>query len=201
MSRPAKRAGLWLQPEKRNPNGTLRERAAWVIRDEPGKISTGCPPEDCAGAERALGERRADKYKPNRARGRHPSEILIADDLCLHHLRTGRHDAPSGVDHRPRDNPFLLLGSACGFEVSRYMWGVITRRAARQFRAAAPTDPLQTGSGGPGIRRWSNDHRKLIDGDTPICVFSLPLPRVHSYARNLYRRAPQWAERGLKGHD
>ena len=59
-----------------------------------------------------------------------------------------------------------LLGRACGFEVSRYMWVVITRRAARQFRAVAPTDPLQTGSGGPGIRRWSNDHRKLIVGDT-----------------------------------
>ena len=84
----------WLGPEKRNPEGTLRERAVRVIRDGPSKISTGCPPEDRAGAERALGEQYADKYKPNRARGRHPSEILIADDLCLHHLRTGHQDAP-----------------------------------------------------------------------------------------------------------
>jgi hypothetical protein len=30
----------------------------------PSKISTGCPPEDRAGAERALGEHLADKYKP-----------------------------------------------------------------------------------------------------------------------------------------
>ena len=98
MSRPGKGARPWLRPEKRNPEGTLRERAVWVIRDGPRKISTGCPPEDRAGAERALGEHLADKYKPNRARCRHPSEILIADDLCLHHLRTGHQDAPSGVD-------------------------------------------------------------------------------------------------------
>jgi hypothetical protein len=32
-----------------------------------------------------------------------------------------------------------LLGRACGFEISRYMSVVITRRAARQFRAVAPT--------------------------------------------------------------
>ncbi len=98
MSRPGKGVRPWLGPEKRNPEGTLRERAVRVIRDGPSKISTGCPPEDRAGAERALGEQYADKYKSNRARGRHPSEILIADDLCLHHLRTGHQDAPSGVD-------------------------------------------------------------------------------------------------------
>jgi hypothetical protein len=56
----------------------------WVIRDGPRKVSTGCPPEDRAGAERALGEHLADKYKPNRARGRHPSEILIADVLAIY---------------------------------------------------------------------------------------------------------------------
>ena len=84
MSRPGKGARLWLRPEKRNPDGTLRERAVWVIRDGPRKISTGCPPQDRAGAERALGEHLADKYKPNH--------------LCLHHLRTGHQDAPSGVD-------------------------------------------------------------------------------------------------------
>jgi hypothetical protein len=98
MSRPGKGVRPWLGPEKRNPEGTLRERGVWVIRDGPRKISTGCPPEDRAGAERALGEHLAAKYKPNRACGRHPSEILSADDLCLHHLRTGHQDAPSGVD-------------------------------------------------------------------------------------------------------
>jgi hypothetical protein len=84
MLRPGKGARLWLRPEKRNPDGTLRERAVWVIRDGPRKISTGCPPQDRAGAERALGEHFADKYKPNRAGGRYPSDILIADVLAIY---------------------------------------------------------------------------------------------------------------------
>ena len=71
-------------PKRRNANGTLRERAVWVIRDGPRKISTGCPAEDRAGAERALGEYLANKYQPNRVRGRHPSEILIADVLAIY---------------------------------------------------------------------------------------------------------------------
>jgi hypothetical protein len=98
MSRPGKGARLWLRPEKWNSDGTLQERAVWVIRDGPRKISTNCPPEDRPGAERALGEHLADKYKPNRAGGRHPSEILIADDLYLHHIRTGHHSAASIPD-------------------------------------------------------------------------------------------------------
>jgi integrase len=84
MPRPAKGARLWLRPEERNPDGTLRKRAVWVIRDGPRKISTGCAAEDRAGAERVLGEHLADKYQPNRRRSRHPAEILIADVLAIY---------------------------------------------------------------------------------------------------------------------
>ena len=84
MPRPAKGARLWLRPEERNSDGTLRKRAVWVIRDGPHKISTGCAPENRASAERALGDHLANKYQPNRARGRHPSEILIADVLAIY---------------------------------------------------------------------------------------------------------------------
>jgi integrase len=84
MPRPAKGARLWLRPEERNPDGTLRKRAVWVIRDGPRKFSTGCAAKDRAGAERALGEHLANKYQPNRKRGRHPSEILIADVLAIY---------------------------------------------------------------------------------------------------------------------
>jgi hypothetical protein len=84
MPRPAKGARLWLRPEARNPDGTLRERSVWVIRDGPSKISTGCAAADRTGAERALGEHLARKYQPSRARGRHPSEILIADVLAIY---------------------------------------------------------------------------------------------------------------------
>ena len=52
MSRQAKGARLWLRPEKRNADGTLRERAVWVIRDGSRKISTGSAAQDAEGAER-----------------------------------------------------------------------------------------------------------------------------------------------------
>jgi hypothetical protein len=112
MSRPGKGARLGLRPEKRNPDGALQERAVWVIRDGPRKISTNCPPEDRPGAERALGEHLADKYKPNRAGGRHPSEILSADDLSPH--STGHHSAASILALIL----FYCWARACGFEVS-----------------------------------------------------------------------------------
>jgi integrase len=84
MSRPAKGARLWLRPEKRNPDGTLRERAVWVIRDGSRKISTGCATQDAEGAERALGDYLVSKYQPNRGRKRHPDQILIADVLMIY---------------------------------------------------------------------------------------------------------------------
>jgi integrase len=84
MPRPAKGIRLWLRPEERNTDGTLRKRAVWVIRDGSRKISTGCAAQDRTGAERAVGEYLADKYQPRRARGRHPTEILIADVLTIY---------------------------------------------------------------------------------------------------------------------
>jgi hypothetical protein len=84
MPRPAKGIRLWLRPEERNTDGTLRKRAVWVIRDGSRKISTGCAAQDRTGAERAVGEYLANKYQPNRARGRRPTEILIADVLAIY---------------------------------------------------------------------------------------------------------------------
>jgi len=84
MPRPAKGIRLWLRPEERNPDGTLRKRAVWVIRDGSRKISTGCAAQDRHDAERQVGEYLANKYQPNRTRGRHPSQILIADVLAIY---------------------------------------------------------------------------------------------------------------------
>jgi len=86
MPRRSKGARLWLRPEERNADGTLRKRAVWVIRDGSRKVSTRCAAQDRAGAEGALGEYLANKYQPSRLRGRHPSEILIADVLAIYLL-------------------------------------------------------------------------------------------------------------------
>jgi integrase len=84
MPRPAKGIRLWLRPEERNSDGTLRKRAVWVIRDGSRKISTSCAAQDRAGAERQVSEYLANKYQPDRSRGRHPSRILIADVLAIY---------------------------------------------------------------------------------------------------------------------
>ena len=93
MSRPTKGARLWRRPEKRNPDGSLRERAVWVIRDGSRKISTGCTSEDCTDAEPALGDYLASKYQPDRGRKRHPSEILVADVLTIYLTDVAPHRA------------------------------------------------------------------------------------------------------------
>ncbi|MBX3546872.1 site-specific integrase [Chelatococcus sp.] len=84
MPRPAKGARIWLEPERRNSDGTLRQRSTWVIRDGSSKIGTGCGPSDRAGAEQALAKHIAEKYAPKRERSRSPSEILIADVITIY---------------------------------------------------------------------------------------------------------------------
>jgi integrase len=84
MPRQAKGARLWLEPEQRDETGRLARRATWVIRDGTKKIRTGCPRGDRQGAEQALSEYIARKYQVPRERGRHPSEILIADVLNIY---------------------------------------------------------------------------------------------------------------------
>ena len=51
MPRPAKGIRLWLRPEERNADGSIRKRAVWVIRDGSRKISTGCAAQDRDDAE------------------------------------------------------------------------------------------------------------------------------------------------------
>lgn len=84
MPRPAKGARLWLQPEELNADGSIRKQSVWVIRDGSRKKSTGCAPGDYARAEEALGTYLTEKHRAPRTRGRHPSEILIADVLTIY---------------------------------------------------------------------------------------------------------------------
>jgi hypothetical protein len=84
MPRESKGARLWLRPEKRNKDESIRIRAVWVIRDGSSFTSTGCAPKDRALAEIKLGEHIATKYKPSRDKGRHPAEIPIADVLKIY---------------------------------------------------------------------------------------------------------------------
>jgi hypothetical protein len=64
--RPGEGPRLWLCPEERKPDGTLRTKAVWIIRDGSRKTSTRCPAKDRAGAKRALSEYLASKSPPAR---------------------------------------------------------------------------------------------------------------------------------------
>jgi integrase len=84
MPRPSKGPRLWLEPEERDQGGKLVRHASWVVRDGPHKVRTGCPRDDRAGAERALGEYIAQKYQVSRERGRDSAEVLVLDVLNIY---------------------------------------------------------------------------------------------------------------------
>lgn len=84
MPRPAKGPRLWLEPERRGPDGKLYQRSTWVIRDGGRKISTGCLPVEREEAARKLGDYISRQYRAPRISGRHPSEVLIATVLQIY---------------------------------------------------------------------------------------------------------------------
>src|SRR5262245_60791767 len=166
MPRPAKGVRLWLRPKERNPDGTLRKRAVWVIRDGPHKVSTGCAAEDRAGAERALGEHLANKYQPNRRRGRHPAEILIADVLAIYLTDVAPRHAR---EHETKQRALTLdawwadktLAEVNGANCRAY----VDHRCAQPWRAAKPerTGRAQRMLSTAAARRELEDLRAAIN--------------------------------------
>ena len=139
MPRRAKGARLWLRPEERNPDGTLRKRAVWVIRDGPRKISTGCVTENRTGAERALGEHLSDKYQPNRRRGRHPSEVLIADVLAIYLVDIApRHARPEETKQRALTLDSWWADKALADVNGANCRAYVEHRTAQTWKAAKP---------------------------------------------------------------
>jgi integrase len=196
MPRPAKGIRLWLRPEERNPDGTLRKRAVWVIRDGPRKISTGCAAQDRAGAERTVGEYLANRYQPNRARGRHPSEILIADVLAIYLTDVApRHARESETKQRilTLDSWWAertladVNGATCRAYVeyrTSQPWKSakpeFTKRAPRMVTTAAARRELED------LRAAINHHRKegLCSEIVSVALPEKPLPRENWLTRS-----------------
>jgi len=82
MSRPGKGARLYLKPERRARDGSLRERSCWIIRDGSRNVGTGCAPSEIRKAEGKLKEYLAEKYSPVR-KEQDIENILIADVLSI----------------------------------------------------------------------------------------------------------------------
>lgn len=83
MPRPAKGARLWLRPERRDRNGRLVARSAWIILDGGRHIATGCAPGETRRAEEQLAAHIAEKYRPER-RARDIDLIGVADVLAIY---------------------------------------------------------------------------------------------------------------------
>ena len=166
MSRRAKGARLWLEPEERDQQGKLVRRATWVIRDGSHKIRTGCARDDREGAERALAEYIAKKYKAPRERGRHPSEILILDVLNVYLAdKAPKHSDPSITTGR-----IMTLAAWWGDKTLAQVNGTTCReyvahRTAQPRRAARPevTGKPARMVTAAGARRELEDLRSAIN--------------------------------------
>ncbi|UIJ73480.1 integrase [Aurantimonas sp. HBX-1] len=103
MPRPAKPAHLWLMPEKRNDDGTVRQHATWYIKDGGRRVSTGCRASAIRDAEQALEDyliERRVKVKP--VLKRTADECLIADVLVHYFNHKGDVARPKELAARLR---------------------------------------------------------------------------------------------------
>ena len=194
-----------MRPEERKADGTLRKRAVWVIRDGPRKISTGCAAQDRARAERVVGEYLANKYQPNRARGRHPSEILIADVLAIYLTDVAPHHAREIETKQriltldswwaertladvngPNCRAYVEYRTSQPWKSAKPEW---TKRAPRIVTAAAARRELED------LRAAINHHRRegLCSEIVSVALPEKPLPRedwlTRSEAARLLRAA------------
>jgi hypothetical protein len=139
MSRPSKGIRLWLESEERDKGGKLIHRAAWVIRDGPRKIRTGCARENREGAERALADYITARYQVPRERGRHPAEILVLDVLNIYLADVAKdHARPEETKQRALTladfwHPYTLA-EVNGDRCREYVGG----RAGRPWKSAKP---------------------------------------------------------------
>jgi integrase len=144
MPRRSKGPRLWLQPARRDGNGTIIEKAVWVIRDGPTKRSTGCGPREIKRAEEAL--RDYLNAKPaSRVRDRDPSTVAIADvvaiyteDVVSNHARPNETTARLGriLDFFGDKTLAYLNKKTCADYVKKRGAKAAARRELEDLRAA-----------------------------------------------------------------
>lgn len=82
MSRPGKGARLYLRAGRRRADGSVIERAMWIIRDGERRYSTGCSADAREEAERKLAQYLAEKHDPARHRNNRAELIPVADAIA-----------------------------------------------------------------------------------------------------------------------
>jgi integrase len=82
MPRHAKGIRLWLRKERRDAAGRVRP-AKWFIRDGDKQVGTGCGRDDRKGAEKALADYLAARYRPDTGQ-RDPDQLQVNDVLAVY---------------------------------------------------------------------------------------------------------------------
>jgi integrase len=159
MPRRSAGARLWLRPESRNTDRSLRARAVWVIKDSGDWISTGCPAEDFEGAQRALADHLAAKYRPHAGK-RSPDQVPVADVLLMY----VREVAP----HRARETEIKQRVAALDAWWGERMLSDVTGRSCREYvkhrtsQAWKSSKPDRTGNA-PRMVSEASARRELED--------------------------------------
>jgi len=84
MPRRSKGPRLYLQPTRRYPDGRLRSKPMWVIRDGDTKRGTGFSQGEAAKAQTALANYILSKSGAPRTRDRHPAFVKVADVISIY---------------------------------------------------------------------------------------------------------------------
>ena len=104
MPRSRKPARLWLEPEKRNADGSIRQKACWVIKDGAVRISTGFSLHDRERAEMRFHSYLAERHAASEPiRDKSADQTLCADVIRHYVENRGPHVAdPSLLAYRTR---------------------------------------------------------------------------------------------------
>ena len=81
MSRKGRGPYLYFKKPEYLPDGRLRKRGVWIVRDKSASFVTGCAEDEREAAEAALAEYITRKYSFRSNRARRPSDILVTDVL------------------------------------------------------------------------------------------------------------------------
>lgn len=173
MPRQSRGPYLYLKPERRAPDGTIKERAHWVIRDgRKPERRTGCFQGDFEAAEARLAAYITAKHEPER-REQDIEAIDVCDALRIYDADK-RDGIANKVKHDERMNRLTdwwggkMLSDVTGETCRQYTeWRVNEDRkrheAANQKRIAKGLDPRVFEPSTGGARRDLEDLRAAIN--------------------------------------
>ena len=146
MPRQAKPTRLYLEPERRYPDGRVRSASTWVIRDGDRKISTGCPANDREGAERRLAVHLAEQHVAVAPKLRKSAAETSVADVIAHYASNAGSEVSRPKDLAARLSNLLewwgdrtledVAGYTCREYVKHRGRPAAARRELEDFRAA-----------------------------------------------------------------